>query len=162
MKAQIREGKMNGAELRIAIVVGRFNSSITDKLLEGAVKALKRARVDFDYVEVIRVPGSFEIPVAALLLAQTGRFDAVVCLGAIIKGDTPHWSYLSQVVTTGISHAALETGIPMTNAVLTTETYEDAAKRACEQGHNKGYDAALAAVEMANLCCDIKSSGNSS
>ncbi len=162
MKPRVLEGKASGVGLRIAVVVGRFNSAITDKLLEGAIEALERARVDSLHVEVARVPGSFEIPVVALRLARTGRFDAVVCLGAIIKGGTPHWDYLSQAVTTGISQAALETGVPMANAVLTTETYEDAVERAGKKGDNKGYDAALAAVEMANLFRDIQSDDNGS
>lgn len=152
---KIWEGRPDGAGARFGIIVARFNSGVTDRLLDGAMAALSRTRVGDGDVEVVRVPGAFEIPIAAKRLAETGRVEAVVCLGAIVKGGTPHWDYLSDCVTKGISRASLETNIPMTNAVLTTETLEQAAERA-ETGDkklrsNKGYDAALAAVELAEL-----------
>ncbi len=145
------EGKAAGEGMRFGIVLGRFNSLVTDKLLEGALDALRRARVDEDDVEIMRVPGAFEIPLAAKRFAETGRFAAIVCLGAIVKGGTPHWDYLAQAATSGICRASLETNVPMTNAVLTTDTMEQAVERSQKGCNNKGYDAALAAVEMAVL-----------
>lgn len=151
--ARIWEGKPNGGGRRFGIVVGRFNSPVTDKLLEGALEAMRRAHVADEDIEVVRVPGAFEIPLAAKRLAQTGRFVGVVCLGAIIKGGTPHWDYLSQTVTSAMGDVALQSGLPVTNAVLTTETMEQALARAggASGGENKGFDAALAMVELAEL-----------
>lgn len=150
---KIWEGKPSAPPgMRFAVVISRFNSTVTDGLLEGALEALKRAQVPAADVEVARVPGAFEIPLTAKRLAESGRFDAVVCLGAVIKGETPHWDYLSRSVTDALERAALATGVPITNAVLTTETLEQAVDRARGRGSdNKGYDAALAAVEMAVL-----------
>jgi 6,7-dimethyl-8-ribityllumazine synthase len=149
---KIWEGKPSGPGLRFGLVLSRFNSTVTDKLLEGALEALAKARVASDDVEVVRVPGAFEIPLTAKRLAETRRFAAVVCLGAIVKGGTPHWDYLSRSVTDGVLRASLDTGIPMTNALLTTETFEQAVERSRGKGNdNKGYDAALAAVEVAVL-----------
>jgi 6,7-dimethyl-8-ribityllumazine synthase len=148
----IWEGKPSGRGMRFAVVMSRFNGAVTEKLLAGALDALKRARVEEDDVEVARVPGAFEIPLLAKRLAESGRFAAVICLGAIVKGDTQHWDYLSRAVTEAIARAALETGVPMTNAVLTTESLEQALERSSARGgENRGYDAALAAVEMAEL-----------
>lgn len=149
--AKVWEGKASGEGLRFGIVMSRFNSTVTDRLLEGAVLALSRVSVAEGDVEVVRVPGAFEIPIAAKRLAATGRVAAIVCLGAIIKGGTPHWDYLSRAVTDGIVRASLDTDLPMTNAVLTTETLEQATERAGKGSDNKGYDAAMAAVEMADL-----------
>ena len=151
---KIWEGKPNGNGRRFGIVVARFNSTVTDKLLEGALEALGRAHVDADDIEIVRVPGAFEMPLAAKRLAETGRVAGVVCLGAIIKGGTPHWDYLSASVTSAIGEASLFTSVPMTNALLTTENLEQALERAgkgTDNKGNKGYDAALAAVEMAEL-----------
>ena len=151
---KIWEGKPNGKGRRFGIVVVRFNSTVTDKLLEGALEALRRAHVDADDIEVVRVPGAFEMPLAAKRLAETGRVAGVVCLGAIVKGGTPHWDYLSASVTTALVEASLLTSVPMTNALLTTENMEQALERAGKAANNKGnkgYDAALAAVEMAEL-----------
>jgi 6,7-dimethyl-8-ribityllumazine synthase len=157
---KIWEGKPTGAGMRFGIVMSRFNSTVTDKLLEGALLALARAEVAAEDVEVLRVPGAFEIPLAAKRLAETGRFAAVACLGAIIKGGTPHWDYLSRAVTDGIVRASLDTGVPMTNALLTTENLDQAVARAQGKGgDNKGYDAALAAVEVAVLHRRIASDG---
>ena len=148
---KIWEGKAAGEGMRFGIVLGRFNSLVTDKLLEGALEALRRARIDDDDVEIMRVPGAFEIPLAAKRFAETGRFAAIICLGAIIKGGTPHWDYLAKAATSGICQASLATNVPMTNAVLTTDTMEQAVERSQKGCNNKGYDAALAAVEMAVL-----------
>jgi len=158
--AKIWEGKPSGKGRRFGIIVARFNSTVTDKLLEGALEALGRAHVDADDIEVVRVPGAFEMPLAAKRLAETGRVAGVVCLGAIVKGGTPHWDYLSAGVTAALVEASLFTSVPMTNALLTTENMEQALDRAGQgpnikgiKGNkgNKGYDAALAAVEMAEL-----------
>jgi 6,7-dimethyl-8-ribityllumazine synthase len=148
---QIYEGRPSGTGLRIALVVSRFNSFVTDKLLEGALAALEACGTGSDDVHVVRVPGSFEIPLTAKRLAGTGKYDGVVCLGAIIKGETPHWDYLSQAVSHAIARAALDTGVPLSFGVLTTETSDAALARAGARGDNKGYDAAMAVVEMANL-----------
>lgn len=137
--------------MRFALVVSRFNSSVTDKLLEGAVEAMRKCGVGEEDLEVVRVPGSFEIPLTAKSLAASGRFDGVVCLGAIIRGETPHWDYLARAVAGSIARTTLESGVPLTLGVLTTESSELALARAEPKGTNRGYDAAMTAVEMANL-----------
>ena len=151
--AKLWEGKPDGGGRRFGIVAGRFNSTVTDKLLEGALEGLRRSGVDEDDVEVVRVPGAFEIPIAAKRLGESGRVAAIVCVGAIIKGGTPHWDYLADAVTTAMAELALQVNLPVTNALLTTETVEQAAERAGRGtgSENKGFDAALAAVEMAEL-----------
>lgn len=150
--AKIWEGKPSAPGMRFAVVMSRFNSGVTDKLLGGALEALKRAQVAAEDIEVVRVPGAFEIPLAAKALAASGRFSGVVCVAAIVKGGTPHWDYLSRSVTDAVARVALDTGVPVTNAVLTTETLEQAVARSTGRGSdNKGYDAALAAVETAVL-----------
>ena len=131
---KIWEGKPAGAGLRFGVVMSRFNSHVTDKLLEGALEALTRARVAADDVEMVRVPGAFEIPLAARRLAETGRVAGIVCLAAIVRGGTPHWDYLSRSVTDAISRVALDTGVPITNGVLTTETLDQALERATGKG----------------------------
>ena len=146
-----RRGDLAGKGLRLAIVVSRFNSFITERLLSGALDALTRAGADEKKVEVVRVPGSFEIPVAAKTLAQSGRYDALITLGCIIRGETQHFDYISAEVTRGIQLAALETGVPISFGVLTTDTLEQAVDRAGAKSGNKGAEVALAAVEMANL-----------
>lgn len=153
---KIWEGKASGQGARFGIVMSRFNSTVTDRLLEGALEALTRASVDESDIEVVRVPGAFEIPIAAKRLAASGRVSAVVCLGAIIKGGTPHWDYLSRAATEGILRASLDADIPMTNALLTVETLEQATERAGKGSANKGYDAAMAAIEMADLVRKIE------
>lgn len=156
---KILEGKPSGKGLRFALVVSRFNSFITDRLLEGAVDGLKRSGVEEQDIEVVRVPGSFEIPLAARRLAGSGKFSAVVCLGAVIKGETPHWEYLSSAVSRALASAALDSGVPLSFGVLTTETAEAALERAGARGDNKGYEAALAAVEMADLLRQLEAKG---
>lgn len=145
------KGKLNAKGLRLAIIVSRFNSFITERLLAGALDALARAGAGDKQVEVVRVPGSFEIPVAAKRLAETGRYHALVCLGCIIRGQTQHFDYISAEVTRGIQLAAVETGVPIAFGVLTTDTLEQAIDRAGAKSGNKGADAALSAVEMATL-----------
>jgi 6,7-dimethyl-8-ribityllumazine synthase len=149
--ARILEGRPNGKGFRFALVVSRFNSLVTDKLLEGALAAFKASGVESENIDVVRVPGSFEIPVAGKRLAGTGRYHGVVCLGAIVKGETPHWHYLSEAVSVSIAQASLESGVPFSFGVLTTENRDDALARAGTRGDNKGYDAAMAVVEMASL-----------
>ena len=146
-----RKGELAAKGLRLAIVVSRFNSFITERLLAGALDALSRAGADERRLEIVRVPGSFEIPVAAKRLAETGRYDALVTLGCIIRGETQHFDYISAEVTRGIQLAAIETGVPIAFGVLTTDDLEQAVDRAGAKSGNKGAEAALSAVEMANL-----------
>ena len=148
---KIFEGKPNGTGFSFALIVSRFNSEVTDKLLEGALAALRATGTDPAKISVVRVPGAFEIPLTAKRLASSGKYDGVVCLGAIIKGETPHWDYLSRAVSHAIAQGALETGVPYSFGVLTTETKEAAVARAGDRGDNKGYEAAMAVVEMAHL-----------
>ena len=133
------------------MVVSRFNEDITDGLLRGARELLHEASVRGEDVEIVYVPGAFEIPVAALHLAESGRFDAIICLGCLIKGDTMHFEYIASAATQGIMDATTSTGIPMAFGVLTTLTDQQAAERAAPGPGNKGREAALAAVEMASL-----------
>lgn len=153
---QVLEGKPRGKGARIGVVVSRFNSVVTDKLLEGALDALKCSGVEPAAIHIVRVPGSFEIPQAAAELARSGHVEAVVCLGVIIKGGTPHWHYLASAVSHALAEAALATNVPFTFGVLTTEDRESALARAGERGDNKGYDAAMAAVEMVNLYRELR------
>ncbi|MBI3046678.1 MAG: 6,7-dimethyl-8-ribityllumazine synthase [Acidobacteria bacterium] len=144
-------GTRTAAGCRFAIVVSRFNEEITDGLLAGARQALAEAAVRDDDITIVRVPGSFEIPVAALRAARTGRFDAVICLGCLIKGETMHFEYIADATCHGITDAATATGVPMALGVLTTLTEAQAYERAADGPGNKGREAALAAVEMATL-----------
>jgi 6,7-dimethyl-8-ribityllumazine synthase len=139
------------AGYRFAIVYSRFNTVITERLRDGAVAALSEAGAASGDVEIVSVPGAFEIPQAARRLAETGKFDAVVCLGCVIRGATPHFEYLSSSVAHGIQDASAETGVPMAFGVLTTDTWEQAEERATPGRDNKGYEAAAAAIEMAQL-----------
>ncbi len=142
---------MKADKLKFGIVVGRFNSMITDKLLEGALDILRRHGVNEDNIVVARVPGSFEIPIAAKKLISTKGVDSVICLGCLIKGETVHFDYLAWEVTRGMGEVALSSGIPVTNGVLTVETVEQAMNRAGIKFGNKGSAAAEAAIEMASL-----------
>jgi len=146
-----RKGGLSAKGLRLGIVVSRFNSFITERLLGGALDALARAGADEKKIEIVRVPGSFEIPVTAKRLAETGRYDALITLGCLIRGDTQHFDYLSAEVTRGIQLAAVETGVPIAFGVLTTDTLEQAIDRAGAKSGNKGAEVALTAVEMATL-----------
>jgi len=145
------KGNLSAKGLRLAVVVSRFNSFITERLLSGALDALQRAGADEKKIEVVRVPGSFEIPVAAKQLAQTGRYHALICLGCILRGDTQHFDFISAEVTRGVQLAAVETGVPLAFGVLTCDTLEQAIDRAGAKSGNKGAEAALTAVEMATL-----------
>ncbi|HLG50570.1 MAG: 6,7-dimethyl-8-ribityllumazine synthase [Chloroflexi bacterium] len=145
------EGNLVGEGLRFAIVVARFNEFITSRLLAGAMDGLIRHGVREQDIDVAWVPGSFEIPVVAKRLARSARYDAVLCLGAVIRGATPHFDYVAAEAAKGIAAAALETEVPVIFGVLTTDTIEQAIERAGTKAGNKGYDAALTAIEMANL-----------
>jgi 6,7-dimethyl-8-ribityllumazine synthase len=145
------EGKLTSQGLRLALIASRFNSFITDRLVEGAVDAVVRTGGDPDAIRIYKVPGAFEIPLMAKKLAGSGKFDAVVCLGAVIRGATPHFEYVAAEVTKGIAHVSLDTGVPVSFGVLTTESLEQAIERAGTKAGNKGWDAAMAAIEMANL-----------
>ncbi|QWV94626.1 6,7-dimethyl-8-ribityllumazine synthase [Geomonas oryzisoli] len=150
------EGKLNAEGLKFAIVVGRFNSFIGERLLEGALDALVRHGADDQQITVVRVPGAFEIPLAAQKLAKTGSYDALICLGAVIRGSTPHFDYVSSEVSKGIAHVSLETGIPVAFGVLTTDTIEQAIERAGTKAGNKGFEAAVTVIETANLFREMK------
>ncbi len=145
------EGKLSSQGLRIALVTSRFNSFVTDRLVEGAVDAVARTGGDPDEIRVYKVPGAFEIPLVAKRLATSGRVDAVVCLGAVIRGSTPHFDYVASEVAKGVAQVALEAGIPVTFGVLTTDTLEQAIERAGSKAGNKGFEAAMAAIETVNL-----------
>ncbi len=145
------EGSLVGTGLRIAIVASRFNDFIVSKLVDGAIDGLRRHGVDDDGIELARVPGAFEIPLVASRLAAREDFDAVICLGAVIRGATPHFDYVCAEVSKGIAHASLRTGKPVIFGVVTTETIEQAVERSGTKGGNKGFDAALSAIESANL-----------
>jgi 6,7-dimethyl-8-ribityllumazine synthase len=149
--ANTREGKLDATGLRFAMVVGRFNAFITERLLAGAQDALHRLGADAKNIVIVRVPGSFEIPAAARMLAQTGKHDAIICLGCLIRGETAHYEVIANEVTRGIGQSAQETGVPHAFGVLTCDTLEQAIDRAGLKAGNKGSDAALAAVEMARL-----------
>jgi len=149
--SKVWEGQLSAAGLRFVIVVSRFNSFITDRLLAGAMDALTRTGAAADSIEIIKVPGSWEIPLVAGEMARTHRYDAVICLSALIRGDTPHFDYIAAEAAKGIAHASLETGVPVSFGVLTTNTLEQAIDRAGAKGGNKGFDAAMSAIEMANL-----------
>ncbi|BCA79805.1 6,7-dimethyl-8-ribityllumazine synthase [Desulfuromonas sp. AOP6] len=149
--SQIYEGKLDAKGLKVALIVSRFNSFICDRLVEGAVDALVRHGAVGEDVHTIRVPGAFEIPIAAKKVAQTNRYDAIICLGCVIRGATPHFEYVSAEVSKGVASVSLESGIPVAFGVLTTDTIEQAIERAGTKAGNKGFDAAVSAIEMANL-----------
>lgn len=148
---QTFEGKLLGEGLKFGIVVSRFNEFITKKLLEGALDALGRHGVKGEDIAVAWVPGTFEVPVIAKKMASAGKYDAVICLGAVIRGATPHFDYIAAEVTKGIAQVGLSTGLPTIFGVITADTIEQAIERAGTKAGNKGFDAAEAAIEMANL-----------
>ena len=147
----IREGALQAKGFRFAIIVSRFNSFVTERLLEGAMDALKRHGAEEAKIDIYRVPGAFEIPLLAKRLAKKKEIDAVICLGAVIKGGTPHFHYVASEVTKGIAQVSMDADKPVAFGVLTTETVEQAIDRAGAKAGNKGYDAAMSAIEMVNL-----------
>jgi len=149
------EGKLTAKGLKFGIVISRFNSFISDRLLEGALDALYRSGADEADCCVVRVPGAFEIPLATKKLAKGGQWDAIICLGTVIRGATPHFNYIATEVTKGIALVSLEREVPVSFGVLVTETIEQAVERAGTKAGNKGFDAAMTAIEMANLMKEI-------
>jgi 6,7-dimethyl-8-ribityllumazine synthase len=145
------EGKISAEGYRFGLIVSRFNDFISSKLVEGAVDALKRHGATEEQLLLVKVPGAFEIPLAAKKLAESGKVDAVICLGAVIRGSTPHFDYVAAEVSKGIAMVALDTKVPVAFGVLTTDNLEQAIERAGTKSGNKGWDAALAAMEMVNL-----------
>ncbi len=150
------EGSLDAKGLKFGILVSRFNSFICERLLEGALDALTRHGAADGDIEVARVPGAFEIPLAAKKMAETGRYDAVICLGAVIRGSTPHFDYVAAEVSKGIAHVSLDSGLPVAFGVLTTDSIEQAIERAGTKAGNKGFDAAVTAIETANLFRGLK------
>ncbi len=148
---KIIEAKLQAEGKKFALVVSRFNDFITDKLLGGAVDGLLRSGARDKDVEIVKVPGAFEIPLIAKKMAATGRFNAVICLGAVIRGTTPHFEYVSAEVSKGVAKIGLESEIPVIFGIVTTDTIEQAIERAGTKAGNKGWDAAITAIEMANL-----------
>jgi 6,7-dimethyl-8-ribityllumazine synthase len=149
------EGHLVAKGLKFAIVISRFNEFISTRLLDGAMDALKRHDADMKSVDIAWVPGSFEIPLTAAKLADSGRYDAVICLGAVIRGSTPHFEYVAAEVSKGIARVTMEKGVPAAFGVITADTIEQAVERAGAKQGNKGWQAALTAVEMANLLKEL-------
>jgi len=157
--ARTLEGNLAGQGLSLAIVVSRFNRLVTERLLAGAEDALARHGVPSEKVDVAWVPGSVELPLAARRLAERGRYDAIICLGAVIRGETPHFDHVASQAAAGIGRVALDTGVPTIFGVITANTLEQALDRAGGKAGNKGYDAAVTAIEMANLLEQIEGAG---
>ncbi len=159
MNMHILEGRLDARGLRIALVVGKFNEFVTDRLLAGALDVLHKAGAADEALTVVKVPGAFEIPLTARRLARSGRFHAVVCLGAVIRGETPHFEYISAVASRGIAQAGWETDVPVVFGVLTTDTADQAIARAGGPEQNRGADAARTAIEMATLLASLPGEG---
>jgi len=153
---QFFEGNLDASGLKFGIVVSRFNSFICERLLEGAVDAVIRHGGDDKNIHVARVPGAFEIPLAARKLAESGKYDALICLGAVIRGSTPHFDFVASEVSKGVASVSLESGVPIAFGVLTTDTIEQAVERAGTKAGNKGFEAAATAIETANLFKALK------
>ncbi len=154
-----REGSHDATGLRFAIVASKFNRFVTNRLLTSCVQALTKAGAKDNAIEVVRVPGAFEIPLVARTLAKSGRFDAVICLGAVIRGDTPHFDYISAETSRGIMQAGLDADVPVVFGVLTTNTVAQAIERADPDKHNRGAEAAKTAIEMATVMRQLKGDG---
>ena len=153
---KVFEGQLSAAGLRFAIVVSRFNNFITERLLGGAMDALQRTGAADDMIDVVKVPGSWEVPLVAGELARQHRYDAIVCLACVIRGETPHFDYVAAEAAKGVAHVAVDTGVPVAFGVLTTNTLEQAIDRAGTKSGNKGFDAAMTAIEMANLLRSLR------
>lgn len=151
MQPKVHQGLLTAAGFRFAIIVARWNDFLTAKLTEGAIDALERFGASEDAVEVFKIPGAFEIPLAAQRVAQSGKFDAVICIAVVIRGETPHFDYVAGEAAKGVTNAALQTGVPVLFGVVTTDTLEQAINRAGVKAGNKGFEAAMSAVELVNL-----------
>jgi len=159
MQTQIDFGNISAESFRFAIVVSRWNDELTSRLCDGAVEALTKAGAPKDAVEIFRVPGAFELPLASMKAAETGLFDAVIALGVVIRGETPHFEFVAGQAAAGLMQASIDTGIPILFGVVTAETKEQADARCGGSVGNKGYEAAMSAIEMANLSREIEGLG---
>lgn len=153
---KVYEGKLTGENIKVGIVNGRFNEFISGKLLDGALDGLKRHGVKEEDIEVAWVPGSFEIPLTAQKMANSDKYDGIICLGAVIRGETPHFNYVSSEVAKGVAKVGLDTDVPVIFGVLTTDTIEQAISRAGTKSGNKGYEAAESLIEMVNLLSEFE------
>jgi 6,7-dimethyl-8-ribityllumazine synthase len=160
LKTELHREELSAEGFRFCIVVSRWNSELTSKLEQGALDALSSAGASFESIDVFHVPGSFELPLACLTAAQTGAYDAVMALGIIIRGDTPHFDYVASQAASGIMQSSMQTGVPVMFGVITANDLEQAVARAGEGPDNKGYEAALSAVEMANLLRELNKGSN--
>jgi 6,7-dimethyl-8-ribityllumazine synthase len=151
LQPKIHQGRLNAEGFRFAVIASRWNDFLTSRLVEGALDALERLGADEKAVELFRVPGSFEIPLLAQKLAATGKWDALICLGTIIRGQTPHFEYIAGEVTKGIAQAGMDSGVPVVYGIVTADTLEQAIDRAGVKAGNKGFEAAMSAVELVNL-----------
>lgn len=151
MQPKVHQGLLTAAGFRFALVVSRWNDFLTSKLTEGALDALERLGADENLVEIFKVPGSLELPLTALKVAQSGRFDALICIGVVIRGETPHFDYVAGEAAKGVSNVAMQSGVPVLFGVVTTDTLEQAINRAGVKAGNKGFEAAMSAVELVNL-----------
>ena len=155
MNINVLEGKITAGDVKIAIVAARFNDFVVEHLVEGAVDALVRHEVKEENIFLAKVPGAFEIPLAAKRMAESGNYDAVICVGAVIRGSTSHYDYVCNEVSKGVAQVSMKTGVPVMFGVITTENIEQAIERAGSKAGNKGYDCALGAIEMVNLIKQI-------
>ena len=151
MQPKVHQGLLTAAGFRFAIVVARWNDFLTSKLTEGALDALERLGADENLVEIFKVPGSLELPLTAMKVAQSGRFDALICIGTVIRGETPHFDYVAGEAAKGVSQAAMQTGVPVLFGVVTADTLEQAINRSGVKAGNKGFEAAISAIELVNL-----------
>ncbi|MCA1624753.1 MAG: 6,7-dimethyl-8-ribityllumazine synthase [Acidobacteria bacterium] len=151
MQPKVHQGLLTAAGFRFAIIASRWNDFLTSKLVEGALDALERLGADEKSIEIFKVPGSFELPLTALKVAQGGRFDAVICIGTVIRGETPHFEYVAGEAAKGVAQASMQTGIPVLFGVVTTDTLEQAINRTGVKSGNKGFEVAMSAVELVNL-----------
>jgi 6,7-dimethyl-8-ribityllumazine synthase len=159
LKTELHREESSAAGFRFCIVGSRWNSDLTSRLEQGAIDALSFAGAAFESIDIFHVPGSFELPLACLKAAETGSYDAVIALGIVIRGDTPHFEYVASQAASGIMHASLQTGVPVLFGVITADNMDQAVARAADGLDNKGYEAALSAVEMANLLRKMKQGG---
>ena len=151
MQPKVHQGFLTAVGFRFAIVASRWNDFLTSKLIEGALDALERLGADENAVEIFKVPGSFELPLTAQKVAQSGKFDAIICIGTVIRGETPHFEYVAGEAAKGISQVSMQTGVPVLFSIVTTDTLEQAINRTGVKAGNKGFEAAMSAVELVNL-----------